>query len=82
MDSNVNEREFLEQLYELNHKINFVKQQTFNNARSCLDVKDILDKLKYKVKYLINITMLFNYLVICLLMLEFSHDGLKITIKY
>ena len=54
MDSNVNEREFLEQLYELNHKINFVKQQTFNNARSCLDVKDILDKLKFKVKYSIN----------------------------
>lgn len=48
LDTPVTEREFLEQLHELNHKINFVKEQSFRDARSCLDVKDILDKLKIK----------------------------------
>jgi len=46
------EREFVEQLHELNHKINFVKEQSFKDARSCLDVKDVLDKLKIKVSFL------------------------------
>lgn len=50
LDTPVTEREFLEQLHELNHKINFVKEQSFRDARSCLDVKDILEKLKIKVK--------------------------------
>ena len=45
----MHEREFLEQLHELNHKINFVKAQSFKESRSCHDVKDILDKLKFKV---------------------------------
>ncbi|KAJ8299910.1 hypothetical protein KUTeg_021429, partial [Tegillarca granosa] len=48
LDTPVTEREFLEQLHELNHKINFVKEQSFKDARSCLDVKDILEKLKIK----------------------------------
>ena len=45
------EREFLEQLHELNHKINFVKEQSFQDARSCLDVRDTLEKLKIKVTF-------------------------------
>ena len=49
LDTPVTEREFLEQLHELNHKINFVKEQSFRDAHSCLDVKDILEKLKIKV---------------------------------
>ncbi|XP_048244893.1 vacuolar protein sorting-associated protein 52 homolog isoform X2 [Haliotis rufescens] len=48
LDTAVTEREFLEQLHELNHKINFVKEQSFREARSCQDVKDILEKLKIK----------------------------------
>ncbi|XP_046548966.1 vacuolar protein sorting-associated protein 52 homolog isoform X4 [Haliotis rubra] len=48
LDTSVTEREFLEQLHELNHKINFVKEQSFREARSCQDVKDILEKLKIK----------------------------------
>ena len=47
----VTEREFLEQLHELNHKINFVKEQSFQDARSCLDVRDTLEKLKIKVTF-------------------------------
>ncbi|XP_052091207.1 vacuolar protein sorting-associated protein 52 homolog [Mytilus californianus] len=48
LDTPVTEREFLEQLHELHHKINFVKEQSFKEARSCFDVKDILEKLKIK----------------------------------
>lgn len=48
MDSPVTEVEFSEQLKNLNHKINFVKEQSFKEAKSCLDVKDILEKLKVK----------------------------------
>ncbi|KAK0065803.1 vacuolar protein sorting-associated protein 52 isoform X5, partial [Biomphalaria pfeifferi] len=44
----VTEDDFKEQLHELNHKINFVKEQSFRDARACLDVKDILEKLKIK----------------------------------
>jgi len=49
LETPVTEREFLEQLHELNHKINFVKEQSFKDARSCLDVSDTLEKLKMKV---------------------------------
>jgi len=52
LETSVMEREFVEQLHELNHKINFVKEQSFKDARSCLDVKDVLDKLKIKVSFL------------------------------
>ncbi|XP_012226650.2 vacuolar protein sorting-associated protein 52 homolog [Linepithema humile] len=48
MDCPVTEKEFLIQLQTLNHKINFVKEQSFKEAKSCLDVKDILEKLKIK----------------------------------
>lgn len=49
LDTAVTEREFVEQLHELNHKINFVKEQSFRDARACHDVRDILDKLRWKV---------------------------------
>lgn len=48
MDCPVTEKEFLIQLQTLNHKINFEKEQSFKDAKSCLDVKDILEKLKTK----------------------------------
>lgn len=48
LESAVTEKEFLEDLYILDHKIAFVKEQSFKEARSCQDVKDILEKLKYK----------------------------------
>ena len=46
----MSEREFLEQLHELNHKINFVKAQSFKDFKSALDVREILEKLKIKVR--------------------------------
>ena len=49
LETPVTEREFVEQLHELNYKINFVKEQSFKDARSCLDVRETLDKLKIKV---------------------------------
>merc|ERR1719273_1423906 len=48
MDSPVQEPAFLENLQNLVHKINFLKEQSFHDARSCLDVKDIVDKLKIR----------------------------------
>ncbi|CAH1787667.1 unnamed protein product [Owenia fusiformis] len=59
LETPVTERGFLEQLQELNHKITFVKEQSFKEARSCGDVKDILEKLKMKAiskirEYLLN----------------------------
>jgi hypothetical protein len=48
MDSPVTDKEFLTQLQVLNHKISFVKEQSFKESKSCLDVKDILEKLKIK----------------------------------
>ena len=48
MDTPVQEPTFLENLQNLEHKINFLKEQSFHDARSCLDVKDIVDKLKIR----------------------------------
>ena len=48
METPVHEAAFLEQLQNLEHKINFLKEQSFRDARSCTDVKDIVDKLKIK----------------------------------
>jgi non-homologous end joining protein Ku len=49
LETAVTEDEFKEQLHELNHKINFAKEQAFRDARAVGDVKDILEKLKVKV---------------------------------
>ncbi|KAL0102564.1 hypothetical protein PUN28_018096 [Cardiocondyla obscurior] len=58
MDCPVTEKEFLIHLQTLNHKINFVKEQSFKEAKSCLDVKDILEKLKVKAMAKIRIYLL------------------------
>ncbi|XP_041480934.1 vacuolar protein sorting-associated protein 52 homolog [Lytechinus variegatus] len=54
LDAPVTERQFLEQLHELNHKIRFVKEQAFKDALSCRDVEDILEKLKLKAIFKIR----------------------------
>ncbi|CAG2165868.1 unnamed protein product [Oppiella nova] len=48
VDTPVSEKEFLEQLYVLDHKITFVKEQSFREAKSCSDVLQILNNLKIK----------------------------------
>ena len=48
METPVNEQQFLEQLQVLDHKIEFLKEQSFCEARAAQDVKDVLDKLKIK----------------------------------
>ncbi|XP_076353469.1 vacuolar protein sorting 52 isoform X6 [Tachypleus tridentatus] len=48
LETPVVEKDFLEQLYVLDHKISFVKEQSFKEVYSCQDVRDILDKLKFK----------------------------------
>lgn len=48
MDLTVTDKEFLNHLQVLNHKISFVKEQSFKESKACNDVKDILEKLKIK----------------------------------
>ena len=47
-DTPASEREFLENLHELNQKILFVKEQDFNDCRAVGDVRDVVEKLKLK----------------------------------
>lgn len=47
-DTPVSEQAFLEQLQILDHKIAFLKEQSFRETRAASDVRDILDKLKIK----------------------------------
>ncbi|KAH6928650.1 hypothetical protein HPB50_018171 [Hyalomma asiaticum] len=65
LEAPVTEKEFLEQLYVLDHKISFVKEQSFKDSRSCQDVRDILEKLKLKAigkirEYLLQKVYLFR----------------------
>ena len=48
METPVSEGNYLEHLQNLEHKINFLKEQSFRDARSCNDVKDVVEKLKIK----------------------------------
>ncbi|KAB0798131.1 hypothetical protein PPYR_09124 [Photinus pyralis] len=48
LDCNITDKDFLTHLQILNHKLSFVKEQSFKESKSCLDVKDILEKLKIK----------------------------------
>ncbi|XP_029591391.1 vacuolar protein sorting-associated protein 52 homolog isoform X2 [Salmo trutta] len=48
VDSPVTEQEFLDQLHELNNKINFAKELSFRETLACSDVQDIVDRLKIK----------------------------------
>ncbi|KAL1491499.1 hypothetical protein ABEB36_012088 [Hypothenemus hampei] len=48
MDLSVTDKEFLTKLQLLSHKIGFIKEQSFRDTKSCLDVKDVLEKLQIK----------------------------------
>ena len=81
LEAPVTEREFLEQLHELNHKINFVKEQSFKDARSCLDVRDTLDKLRVKVA--VYNTYLHTYTYIWLIIAyDTPHSAFSGTVIY
>ena len=41
--------EFLEQLHELKHKLNFLRSQQFEDAKSVEDVFEVTENLKLKV---------------------------------
>lgn len=49
LESPVTEQGFLEQLHELNNKINFAKELSFRETLACSDIQDIVDRLKLKV---------------------------------
>lgn len=48
LDCPVTDEDFLTQLALLDQKISFVKVQSFKEASSCQDVKDILDKVPFQ----------------------------------
>ncbi|XP_064407979.1 vacuolar protein sorting-associated protein 52 homolog isoform X2 [Latimeria chalumnae] len=48
LETPVTEQDFVEQLHELNNKINYVKEQSFKETQACVDVQDVLDRLKIK----------------------------------
>ncbi|VDN06583.1 unnamed protein product [Thelazia callipaeda] len=48
LEKNVDERGFLEQLHELQHKLQFLKAQEFRDAKATADVHDIVENLKFK----------------------------------
>uniref|UniRef100_A0A671PPA4 Vacuolar protein sorting-associated protein 52 homolog n=1 Tax=Sinocyclocheilus anshuiensis TaxID=1608454 RepID=A0A671PPA4_9TELE len=48
LDSTVTEQEFLEQLHELNSKINYAKELSFRETLACSDIQDIVDRLRIK----------------------------------
>ncbi|GIX72511.1 vacuolar protein sorting-associated protein 52 homolog [Caerostris extrusa] len=54
LESAVTDKEFLEDLQILDHKIAFVKEQSFKDAKCCQDVKDVLEKLKTKATFKIR----------------------------
>lgn len=52
------EREFLEQLHELQHKIQFIRAQEFKEAQAALDVREVIEGLKQKVRVVCSIIFL------------------------
>ncbi|KAJ3609052.1 hypothetical protein NHX12_023579 [Muraenolepis orangiensis] len=48
LDSPVTEQVFVEQLHELNNKINFAKELSFRDTLACTDIQDIVDQLRTK----------------------------------
>ncbi|XP_028296731.1 vacuolar protein sorting-associated protein 52 homolog isoform X2 [Gouania willdenowi] len=48
LDSPVTDQDFLEQLHELNNKINFAKELSFRETLACSDIQDIVDRLRLK----------------------------------
>ncbi|XP_061520368.1 vacuolar protein sorting-associated protein 52 homolog [Phycodurus eques] len=48
LDCAVTEQDFLEQLHELNNKINLAKELSFRETLACADIQDIVDRLKVK----------------------------------
>ena len=48
MEKPVSDIVYLEHLQNLEHKINFLHEQSFRDARACNDVKDVVEKLKIK----------------------------------
>ncbi|XP_065647465.1 vacuolar protein sorting-associated protein 52 homolog isoform X3 [Hydra vulgaris] len=48
IDKQVTDQYFIEQLHELSHKLNVVKEQSYKGAMACNDVQEVLDKLRIK----------------------------------
>lgn len=58
MDCEVTDKEFITHLNVLNHKISFIKEQSYKDVKACQDVRDIVEKLKIKAVTKIRAYML------------------------
>lgn len=58
MDTPVVEKEFLNQLNQLNSKLNLTKELSFNDSKSINDVGEVLEKLKVKAMTRIRVYLL------------------------
>ena len=54
METPASEKEFQENLHELDHKLNFIKEQEFREIAAVVDVQKDVIKLKMKVKIYIT----------------------------
>ena len=62
MEKDINSTDFLEQLHELQHKLNFLRTQQFGDAKAVEDVHDVIDNLKYKVCQLSILNFVLRFL--------------------
>lgn len=49
LEREVGDSVFIEQLHELQHKLQFLKAQEFKDAKAVADVQDVIENLKFKV---------------------------------
>lgn len=58
LEAPVTEKEFLNQLDDLNHKLNIIKELNFKESKSAQDVSDVLEKLKIKAMTKVRVYLL------------------------
>lgn len=58
LEKDVASNEFLVQLHELQHKLNFMRTQQFHDAKSVEDVHDVIENLKMKAMEKIRVWLL------------------------
>lgn len=58
LETPVTEKEFLNQLNILNHKLNLIKELNFKESKSAQDVSEVLEKLKIKAMSKVRVYLL------------------------
>lgn len=58
LEAPVTEKEFLNQLDDLNHKLNLIKELNFKESKAAQDVNEVLEKLKIKAMAKVRVYLL------------------------